>query len=53
METISKAKNITDGNVAQLYLYAGIIMMLVPVIIAYCLLQKRFIEGVERSGIVG
>ena len=53
METISKAKNITDGNVAQLYLYAGIIMMLVPVIIGYCLLQKRFVEGVERSGIVG
>ena len=52
-ETISNSKKILDSSVTQLYLYAGIIMMLVPVIVIYCLLQKRFVEGVERSGIVG
>ncbi len=37
----------------QLYLYAGIVMIMLPVIIVYCVLQRYFIEGVERSGIVG
>lgn len=46
-------EKIKDPAVAQLYLYAGIIMMIIPIIIIYVLLQKRFIEGVERSGIVG
>lgn len=52
-ENIANALKIQDSAVTQLYLYAGIVMMLVPVIIIYCLLQKRFVEGVERSGIVG
>ncbi len=52
-ENIANALEIQDSSVTQLYLYAGIIMMLVPVIVIYCLLQKRFVEGVERSGIVG
>lgn len=36
-----------------MYLYAGIVLILIPVILIYCVLQKFFIEGVERSGIVG
>lgn len=52
-ETIARALEIQDSSVTQLYLYAGIIMMLIPVVVIYCLLQKRFVEGVERSGIVG
>lgn len=51
--TIQEIEKIKDPAVAQLYLYAGIIMMIIPIIIIYVLLQKRFIEGVERSGIVG
>ena len=47
------AYEIRDTGVTQLYLYAGILMMIIPVVIVYCLLQKRFVEGVERSGIVG
>ena len=27
--------------------------VLVPVVVIYLVLQRRFIEGVERSGIVG
>lgn len=51
--TIQEIEQIKDTAVAQLYLDAGIIMMIIPIVIVYILLQKRFIEGVERSGIVG
>ena len=44
---------IMDPSVSTLYLYAGIVLMVIPVITLYVLLQKQFIEGVERSGIVG
>ena len=33
--------------------YPGVVLVLVPVVLIYLLLQRRFIEGVERSGIVG
>lgn len=52
-ETVAKAYEIRDAGVTQLYLYAGIMMMVIPVVLIYCLMQKRFVEGVERSGIVG
>jgi multiple sugar transport system permease protein len=45
--------NINDPGIAQLYVYAGVILMMIPLIVMYVLLQRRFIEGVERSGIVG
>lgn len=44
---------IKDTAVSQLYLYAGIVMMIIPVVLIYILLQKQFIEGASRSGIVG
>jgi multiple sugar transport system permease protein len=47
------AANVTDPSVAQLYAYAGVALMIAPVMVMYALLQKRFVEGVERSGIVG
>ena len=31
----------------------GIVLMVIPIVIIYILLQKRFIEGASRSGIVG
>jgi multiple sugar transport system permease protein len=37
----------------ELYLDAGIVLILLPITIVYIVLQKYFIEGVERSGIVG
>ncbi|GHV42615.1 transporter [Clostridia bacterium] len=47
------AANVTDPSVATLYSYAGVVLMILPVMLMYAVLQKRFIEGVERSGIVG
>lgn len=52
-QTISNVDRIMTPAIARLYLYAGIVLVILPVIIVYVLLQKRFIEGVERSGIVG
>ncbi|MFD0619719.1 carbohydrate ABC transporter permease [Paenibacillus sp. GCM10027629] len=34
-------------------LNAGIVLVIIPLIIFYLLLQKKFVESVERSGIVG
>ncbi len=44
---------LNDPAITQLYTYAGVILVILPVLILYVLLQKQFIEGVERSGIVG
>ena len=30
-----------------------VVLMMVPIVLIYVFLQKYFIEGVERSGIVG
>lgn len=44
---------INSPALLTLYLYAGIVLIMIPIIVLYCVLQKFFIEGVERSGIVG
>ncbi|MCL2084409.1 MAG: carbohydrate ABC transporter permease [Oscillospiraceae bacterium] len=44
---------ILDPSISALYLYAGIVLVIVPLVVLYVVLQRRFIEGVERSGIVG
>ena len=44
---------ILNVTLQELYLHAGIILVLLPIILIYLLLQRYFIEGVERSGIVG
>jgi multiple sugar transport system permease protein len=50
---IANLDNVFDPSISTLYLYAGIVLVIIPVIALYVLLQKQFIEGVERSGIVG
>ena len=50
---IANQYQIMDKTIQNLYLDAGIVLMMVPVVLIYVLLQKHFIEGVERSGIVG
>lgn len=50
---IANQDKILDVTIQELYLDAGVIMVLLPVILIYLVLQKYFIEGVERSGIVG
>ena len=52
-QTISNLDKVLDPTISQLYAYAGIILVILPILIIYIALQKYFIEGVERSGIVG
>ncbi len=51
--TIGNVYKIYDPNILELYMDAGIILMMIPLVVIYILLQKQFVEGVERSGIVG
>ena len=44
---------ILNVTLQDLYLHAGILLVLLPIVLIYLLLQRYFIEGVERSGIVG
>ena len=50
---IANNDKILDLPIQELYLDAGIILVILPILIIYLVLQKYFIEGVERSGIVG
>ena len=38
---------------SQIVFYAGIVIVIVPILVIYIILQRHFIEGLERSGIVG
>ena len=51
--TISFVDRVRDPMISQLYVYAGVVLVLVPILLIYLILQKYFMEGVERSGIVG
>ncbi|MDE6387802.1 MAG: carbohydrate ABC transporter permease [Lachnospiraceae bacterium] len=51
--SISNVEKILDPNILELFLDAGIVLIMIPIVIIYVALQKQFIEGVERSGIVG
>jgi multiple sugar transport system permease protein len=50
---VADVYDINSPTINQLYLDAAIILDLVPEILIYVFLQRYFVEGVERSGIVG
>ncbi len=52
-EQVAAIYDINSPTITQLYLYAAVVLDLVPVLLIYAVLQKYFVEGVERSGIVG
>jgi multiple sugar transport system permease protein len=37
----------------QLVVNAGMVLFIAPIIIIYLVVQRQFMEGIERSGIVG
>ncbi|MFD0620514.1 hypothetical protein ACFQZR_23910 [Paenibacillus sp. GCM10027629] len=47
------AGNSPEYMLTSVRLNAGIVLVIIPIIIFYLLLQKQFVESVERSGIVG
>ena len=44
---------IMNVRIQKLYVNAGVVLVMLPILLIYLVLQKRFVEGVERSGIVG
>ncbi|HEY8420286.1 MAG TPA: carbohydrate ABC transporter permease [Thermoclostridium sp.] len=51
--TVEFADQVKDPLISQLAVYAGITLVLLPILVIYFMLQKYFVEGIERSGIVG
>lgn len=51
--TLANMDKILDPTLQQIYFFAGVLAVIAPVLIIYIVLQKFFMEGVERSGIVG
>lgn len=51
--TIEFVDQVKDPMLSQIYVYAGVVLVLLPILMVYLFLQKYFMEGVERSGIVG
>ena len=45
--TVNASKIVSEGT-----LMAAIFLVILPVLVVYCFLQKQFMQGVERSGLV-
>lgn len=43
----------TAASDCIVWIEAGCLLSLIPILLIYCFLQKYFIEGIERSGITG
>lgn len=50
---VYQALNIRDANVVELVVNSGVLLVIVPLLIIYLFMQRYFMEGIERSGIVG
>lgn len=50
---VTQALKIQDTNILQVIVDSGILLVIVPLLIIYLFLQRHFMEGIERSGIVG
>jgi len=44
---------VIDHGWESLILYAGVFLVIAPIVAIYFLMQRYFVEGIERSGIVG
>ena len=51
--SLHNANNFTDYKQIELVVNSGVVLTLAPLVIIYLLLQRYFVEGLERSGIVG
>jgi multiple sugar transport system permease protein len=51
--TFAAIENVNDPAIEQLVVFAGVVLAILPILLIYLFLQRFFIEGLERSGIVG
>lgn len=50
---LAQSLQLHDPNQVMLIVHSGIVLTIIPLIIIYLLLQKHFMESVDKSGIVG
>lgn len=50
---LTQVQFIRDPNQISLIINAGVVLTIAPLIIIYLFMQRYFMEGIERSGIVG
>jgi multiple sugar transport system permease protein len=50
---LSQVQFIKDPNQIALIINSGVVLVIVPLIVLYLFMQRYFMEGIERSGIVG
>jgi len=51
--TFNVMEDVNNPLVTQLVVFAGVLLAIAPILTIYMVLQRYFIEGLERSGIVG
>ncbi|MCL1884339.1 MAG: carbohydrate ABC transporter permease [Defluviitaleaceae bacterium] len=49
----ANVEHVNDPALEQLVVFAGVVLAILPILLIYLFLQRYFIEGLERSGIVG
>lgn len=51
--TFSRLENVYSPLLIQMVVFAGVMLAVAPILTIYLFLQRYFVEGLERSGIVG
>ena len=51
--TFQTVEAIWDLSLIQMVVFGGVLLVIAPILIIYLFLQRYFVEGLERSGIVG
>jgi len=52
-QTFNVHETVNNPLIVQLVVFAGVLLAIAPILTIYLILQRYFIEGLERSGIVG
>jgi multiple sugar transport system permease protein len=52
-DTYRTAENVFSPLFVQMVVFAGVTLAIAPILTIYMFLQRYFVEGLERSGIVG
>jgi len=51
--TFSNREDINNPILIQMVVFGGVLLVITPILTIYLILQRFFVEGLERSGIVG
>ncbi|MCL2356036.1 MAG: carbohydrate ABC transporter permease [Defluviitaleaceae bacterium] len=51
--TFSVVEVVFSQHLIQMVVFGGVLLVIAPILIIYLFLQRYFVEGLERSGIVG